>query len=251
MIAARRGNTSVISRQPDGTAAPQEKAVEQVGEDHPADNVIPPPATDEAALLAALRRGDEAAFVTLIERYHPSLVRLAMLYVPDRTTAEEVAQETWLGVLKGLANFEGRSSLKTWLFRILTNIAKTRGQREARSIPFSTLWDADAEPEAPAVPPDRFQGDGRLAQHWLTPPRDWDEAPEERILRGEARAQIESAIAALPPNQREVITLRDIEGWSSPEVCNALGISETNQRVLLHRARSRVRRAVEDYFAGA
>jgi RNA polymerase sigma-70 factor (ECF subfamily) len=225
--------------------------MERVGEDHPADNTAASPVTDEAALLAALRHGDEAAFVTLIERYHPSLVRLALLYVPDRTIAEEVAQETWLGVLKGLENFEGRSSLKTWLFRILTNIAKTRGQREARSIPFSTLWDANAEPDTPAVPPDRFHPDGRLAQHWLTPPRDWDEAPEERILRHEARERIQAAIAALPPNQREVITLRDVEGWPAPEVCNALGISETNQRVLLHRARSRVRRAVADYFAGA
>jgi RNA polymerase sigma-70 factor (ECF subfamily) len=204
-------------------------------------------AADESELLAALRRGDEAAFMTLVERYHPSLVRLAQLYVKDRTVAEEVAQEAWLGVLKGLDNFEGRSSLKTWLFRIVTNIAKTRGQREGRSVAFSTLGDASAESDAPAVDPDRFHPDG----HWLTPPRDWGEAPEERILRREARDQIQAAIAALPPNQREVITLRDVEGWPSAEVCNALGISETNQRVLLHRARSRVRRAVEEYFASA
>jgi RNA polymerase sigma-70 factor (ECF subfamily) len=209
-----------------------------------ADDAMP---ADETALIAALRRGDEVAFMTLVERYHPSLIRLAQLYVKDRTVAEEVAQEAWLGVLKGLDTFEGRSSLKTWIFRIVTNIAKTRGQREGRSVAFSTLGDAGAESDGPAVDPDRFQPAG----HWITPPPDWGEAPEERILRREARDQIQAAIAALPPNQREVITLRDVEGWPAAEVCNALGISETNQRVLLHRARSRVRRTVEEYFAGA
>lgn len=220
------------------------------------DASAPPPASpqgdaDEAALLAALRRGDESAFAALIERYHPALVRLALLYVPSRAVAEDVAQETWLGVLKGLPTFEGRSSLKTWLFRILTNIAKTRGQREGRSIPFSTLGGGDGEAGGPSVDPDRFYQEGPHAGEWRTPPGDWGEAPEEHILAGEARAQIEAAIAGLPPTQREVITLRDIEGWSSAEVRNALGLSETNQRVLLHRARSRVRRAVEGYFATA
>ena len=205
---------------------------------------------EEWQLVQALRVGDEAAYAALIERYHASLVRLAMLYVADRATAEEVAQETWLGVLEGLPRFEGRAALKTWIFRILTNRAKTRGQRESRSIPFSAFGDPADEPAEPAVSPDRFRpaDDPVSPRHWAVKPAAWNEIPEERFLAQETLSHIQRAIEALPPNQREVITLRDIEGWTAEEVCNALEISETNQRVLLHRARAKVRRALEDYF---
>jgi RNA polymerase sigma-70 factor (ECF subfamily) len=207
---------------------------------------------DDSHLVNALRRGDEAAFTALIDRYHASLLRLAQMYVPDRATAEDVVQETWIGVLKGLDRFEGRSSLKTWIFRILINIAKTRGQREARSIPFSALWNPEADPGEPAIEPGRFfpADHPRWPHQWVTLPHDWEAVPEERLLAKETLAQLRAAIEALPPSQREVITLRDIEGWSSDEVCNALEISETNQRVLLHRARSKVRRVLERYLAG-
>jgi RNA polymerase sigma-70 factor (ECF subfamily) len=206
--------------------------------------------SDESRLIESLRRRDETAFATLVDRYHATLIRLAQLYVPDRAAAEEVVQETWLGVLKGIDRFEGRSSFKTWLFRILTNTAKTRGVRDSRSLPFSALFDAETEPFEPAVDPNRFRpADApQWPGNWLEPPGAWGEHPEERLLSRETLACIRSAIEALPPAQREVITLRDIDGWNSAEVCNALGISETNQRVLLHRARSKVRLAVEQYL---
>jgi RNA polymerase sigma-70 factor (ECF subfamily) len=157
-------------------------------------------------------------------------------------------QDAWLGVLNGLARFEGRSSLRTWIFRILTNQAKTRGARERRSVPFSSLFGGD-EPGEPAVDPTRFRDSGRWIGHWSIPPRPWqDDTPEALLLSGEARARIQDAIDALPASQRQVITLRDIEGWSAVEVCNTLEITETNQRVLLHRARSKVRRAIEQYM---
>ena len=205
---------------------------------------------DEALLVAALRRGDEAAFVGLVDQHGAALLRVARSYVRDDSAAEEVVQETWQALVRGVDRFEGRSSLKTWLFRVLANRARTLAVRERRSVPFSAL--ADAEDDEPAVDPDRFRApDDPLAGHWLTPPRDWGEAPEERVLAQEARARIDAAIAALPPNQRAVIVMRDVEGWSAAEVCNILAIGETNQRVLLHRARSRVRRALEDYFERA
>jgi RNA polymerase sigma-70 factor (ECF subfamily) len=199
----------------------------------------------DAELVRALRAGDERAFATLLEKYGPSLLRLAQLYVSSRAVAEEVVQETWLAVLTGIERFEGRSSLKTWLFRILTNKAKTRGQREARTVPFSSLA-ADGDEDEAAVDVDRFAGpDSRYAGHWAAPPR---AVPEERLLAAEARERIEEAIAALPPNQRLVITLRDVEGLSADEARNVLGVSETNQRVLLHRARAKVRAAFERYL---
>jgi RNA polymerase sigma-70 factor (ECF subfamily) len=165
--------------------------------------------------------------------------------------AEEVVQETWVAVLRGLDRFEGRSSLKTWIFRILANTAKTRAIREGRTIPMSALQDPAAVPE-PAVPGERFRGseDPAWPGHWATPPAAWDEAPEKRLESLETRLRIEAAIAALPAAQRAVISLRDIEGWSADEVCNALEVSETNQRVLLHRARSKVRAALEEYLEG-
>ncbi|TML60777.1 MAG: sigma-70 family RNA polymerase sigma factor [Actinobacteria bacterium] len=166
------------------------------------------------------------------------MLRVARMYVSSRAVAEEVVQEAWVAVLDGIGRFEGRSSLKTWIFRILTNIAKTRGQREGRSIPFSSLVSDD---EA-SVDPDRFAENGQ----WSSPPRSW--GPEERLLGGETRAVVEAAIAELPPNQAIVISMRDVGGFTAEEACNALDISETNQRVLLHRARSKVRQALEDYL---
>jgi RNA polymerase sigma-70 factor (ECF subfamily) len=211
-----------------------------------------PSESDELRLVAALRAGDEAAFEHLIEQYHAPLLRLALMYVPSRAVAEDVVQETWLGVLQGLARFEGRSSFKTWIFRILTNRAKTRGQRESRSVPFSALAAPEDEADEPAVDPSRFLPPEHVyAGHWAARPSAWEHVPEERLLAQETQAVLQRAIAALPMNQREVITLRDVEGWSSEEVCNALNISETNQRVLLHRARSKARRALEQYFDGA
>jgi RNA polymerase sigma-70 factor (ECF subfamily) len=214
--------------------------------------VEPTTQEDDAQLLKALRAGDEAAFGLLIDRHHLSLVRLATAYVSGRAVAEEVAQETWVAVLEGLDRFEGRSSLKTWIFRILVNRARTRGVREARSIPFSALGDTASDPDEPAVDPGRFLpiDHPRWPHHWASPPKRWDRSPEEMLLAGETRAQIESAIAALPPAQRAVIALRDVDGWTSDEVCNVLAISETNQRVLLHRARSKVRHALEKYMGG-
>jgi RNA polymerase sigma-70 factor (ECF subfamily) len=204
---------------------------------------------DELATLAALRRGDEAAFARLVEQYHAQLVRFATVYVNDRDLAQEVAQETWLGVLRGLDRFEGRSSLKTWIFRICVNRARTRGGRERRIVPFSAL----AGEGEPAVEPERFHGaDGPgRAGHWAAPPESWESIPEERLLSAETRAVIDAAIERLPPAQRQVILLRDVEGWPADEVCNALELSETNQRVLLHRARAKVRTALEQYLTGA
>lgn len=206
-------------------------------------------AADDQQIVAALRRGDEETFSHLIGQHHASLVRLAMIYVGERAVAEEVAQDTWLAVFTGLDRFEARSSLKTWIFTILTNQAKTRGKRESRYLPFSAFDDVDAD--EPAVEPERFEQGGQWPGHWARPPRNWDESPEHSLLAGEARTVISSAVAELPANQREVITLRDIEGWSSAEVRTLLGLSEANQRVLLHRARSRVRSAVERYFDAA
>ncbi|HEY0416741.1 MAG TPA: sigma-70 family RNA polymerase sigma factor [Gaiellaceae bacterium] len=198
-------------------------------------------------LVAALRAGDEDAFRTIVREWGPSLLRVAQIFTPTRAVAEDVVGETWLRVLRALDTFEGRSSLKTWVFRILVNTAKTRAQREGRTIPFSALQDAWRVPEA-AVEPERFLPDDH-PQHpggWAAPPR---QLPEERLLAAETRERIAEAIEALPANQRAVISLRDVEGWSSDEVRNALDVSEVNQRVLLHRARARVRRALEDYLA--
>jgi RNA polymerase sigma-70 factor (ECF subfamily) len=203
---------------------------------------------EDLQLVRALRAGEEVAFMMLVERYGPAMLRLARMYVATRAIAEDVVQEAWLGVLKGLDGFQGRSSLRTWIFRILVNTAKTRGQRESRSIPFSSLWSPDPESE-PAVEPERFRPAGDPSPHgWLDMPTSWEGVPEDRLLSQETLAHIQASIDGLPPNQREVIRLRDVLGWSSEEVCDALDISATNQRVLLHRARSKVRTALERYF---
>lgn len=202
----------------------------------------------ERELLDRLRAGDEAAFAGLVERLGPAMLRLAMTFVRTRAVAEEVVQETWLGVLEGIDRFEGRSSVKTWILRILANVARTRAVREGRSLPFSSFDAAAGERGEPAVDTERFVADGPNAGAWQSPPTPWEDVPEDHLLSHEARAAIAEAIAALPGAQRTVITLRDVEGWSPAEVCNALDVSETNQRVLLHRARSKVRRALERYL---
>jgi RNA polymerase sigma-70 factor, ECF subfamily len=209
------------------------------------------PATepDEERLLAGLRAGDEAAFVRLVDDYGPALMRLALAHVPSRAVAEEVVQETWLAVLSGLDRFEGRSSLRTWITSILLNTARTRGVRERRMLPLSFMRRRREEGgDEPAVDTDRFQGRrGDRPGWWAVPPERWEE-PDERLGRDEARAVMLNAITGLPARQRDVIALRDISGWTAEETCNALGLSETNQRVLLHRARAKVRAALEDYF---
>ncbi len=203
----------------------------------------------EERLVEALRAGDEEAFATLLRTYHTALLRVAQIYVSSLSAAEEVVQETWLAVLTGIDRFEARSSLKTWLFTILANRAKTRAARDRRAIPFSALENPAGVPEA-AVDADRFLDPDhpRWPGHWATRPEPW---PEERVLARETHERLATAIDALPPAQRAVIALRDVHGWSSEEVCNALAITETNQRVLLHRARSKVRQALEDHLREA
>jgi RNA polymerase sigma-70 factor, ECF subfamily len=200
---------------------------------------------DDGELVQALRAGDEAAFRALLELYGGGMVRVAQMYVSSRAVAEDVVQEALLGVLRGIGRFEGRSSLKTWLFSIVVNIAKTRGVRESRSVPFSSLED-DA---GGTVLPDRFLAESeRFPGHWAVPPASWAGVPEERLVADETMAVVRREIDRLPEAQRTVITLRDIEGFDADEVCNALDLTETNQRVLLHRARAKVRAALEEYL---
>jgi RNA polymerase sigma-70 factor, ECF subfamily len=208
-----------------------------------------PPDADVAdeELVARAQDGDEAAFSALVRRHSPALLRLARMYTPSQAVAEEVVQETWLGVLRGLERFEGRSAFRTWLFRILVNRAKTRGVREHRSVPFASLGgagDGDDGDDGPSVDPTRFVEEGA----WASPPRRWETDPELALRSSEIRRIAEEAIAELPERQRIVITLRDLEGLSSEEVRNALDLTETNQRVLLHRARAKVRQALENWI---
>jgi RNA polymerase sigma-70 factor (ECF subfamily) len=198
----------------------------------------------ESALLDALRRGDEDAFARLVGEHHASLRRVARLYVANAAVADEVVQDTWLGVIQGLWAFEGRSSLKTWIFRILVNRARTRAVRESRSARF--IGALSTETGAPSESPDSPELD-RLAP----PSADPDSSPERSLLTKELRERLETVIDGLPSNLRIVLWLRDVEGWSSGEVCNILAIQETNQRVILHRARSRARAALEPYLEGA
>lgn len=201
----------------------------------------------DSKLLEALLDGDESAFGTLVQRYNRAMVRLAMAYVPSRAVAEEVAQEAWLGMFVGLSRFRGSSSLKTWLFGILLNRAKTRGSRESRSVAFSNLGPkSDSSDGAEQLARLGRGRSARLTVAWQRAMRGW--TPEDRLLSGELRLCLERAMAVLPPSQRAVIVLRDVEGWSSGEVCELLGITPENQRVRLHRARLRVREAVERYL---
>jgi RNA polymerase sigma-70 factor, ECF subfamily len=206
-------------------------------------------AAEEAELVARLRAGDERAFESLVDSYQGTMLAVARTYVKTRDVAEEVVQEAWLGVLKGLDGFEGRSSFKTWVMRILVNIAMTRGGREARSVPFSAL--APAEEEQPVVEPERFRPTGdAFAGHWNRYPGDWSSLPEAGLLGRETLDVVKRAIEELPDSQRTVIAMRDIAGCTAKEVCDALEVSVGNQRVLLHRARSHVRASLERHLDG-
>jgi RNA polymerase sigma-70 factor (ECF subfamily) len=203
---------------------------------------------DDAQLLLAIRDGEEVAFSELVRRYHAPLMRFARGFGATEAVAEEIVQETWLGALRGIDAFEGRSSLKTWLFGIVKNQARRRAERERRSVPFSDL--AGEGGEGPTVDPDRFQGDAESwPGHWAAPPRPWED-PQRRLASLEARERLRGAIAALPERQRAVVTLRDVEGLDAAEVCELLEVSEGNQRVLLHRGRAAVRGALEDLIDG-
>jgi len=200
--------------------------------------------SDDDVLVKALAAGDSDAFAYLLDRYHSSLVRLAQQYVASRAVADEVVQETWLAVISGIDRFEQRSSLKTWLFRILVNIARSHGVKESRSIPFATTTVLEEEP---SVDPHRFRRGLRARGAWKRPPLPWSE-PEQRAVDAETLATIQAVIDRLPPDQREVITMRDLLGWSAAEVCHALEVTDSNQRVLLHRARSKVRGSLERQY---
>jgi RNA polymerase sigma-70 factor (ECF subfamily) len=216
--------------------------------DMPAADSATVASTEDLELLERLRRGEEVAFAGLVGGLYGSMLRLAMVHVGNRAVAEEVVQDAWVGVLRQLDRFEGRSSLRTWVLRIVANRAKTRAVRERRTLPFSAFDGLD-EPAGPAVEPERFLPAGeRWAGHWASPPRSWHEVPEERLLSRETRAEVDRAVELLPPAQRAVITLRDVEGMTAAEACELLGLTEGNQRVLLHRARSKVRRALERYL---
>jgi RNA polymerase sigma-70 factor (ECF subfamily) len=207
-----------------------------------------PAVGDDPAIVAAVQAGDEGAFAALVDAHSPTLLRVAMTHVPSRAIAEEVVQETWIAVMRGIDRFEGRSPLRSWIIRILRNTAITRGERERRTVPFSCLSAEEAD-GGPFLDPDRFLGPdhSRYRGHWAMGPTPWP-LPEEGLLAGETREVIERAIEELPPAQQAVISLRDVQGWPSEEVCEALEVSEGNQRVLLHRARTRVRAALESYF---
>lgn len=197
----------------------------------------------EHELLAALRAGDGDAFAGLVDRYHAMLIRLAGIWISGPATVEEVVQDTWVAVIEGLSRFEGRSSLKTWIVGILLNKARSRARRDARTIEGDVSYDPDSG--APPVDPARFSWIGR----WKSTPDSWEQLTPERLaVASEALAVLERAVAGLPAGQRTVVVMRDIEGWSAAEVCNVLDISETNQRVLLHRARSRLRTVLEAHL---
>jgi RNA polymerase sigma-70 factor, ECF subfamily len=196
--------------------------------------------------VQALRRGDETAFLSLVTAYNPILLRLAMVYSPTRAVAEETVQETWVAVLRGIDGFEGRAALRTWICRILVNIAHRRSAAEARSLPFSSF--GDGHDSSPAVTPDRFLQSGPYVGHWASPLHDWAGVPEHKLLSDELKSIVADAITGLPESQRAVVALRDVEGWTSDEVCELLDLEPGHQRVLLHRARSRVRAALERYF---
>lgn len=202
-------------------------------------------ARDEPGLVARLRAGDEAAFGELVDRYWSSMLHVARGFVATHEAAEDVVQETFLAIVTGIDRFEGRASVSTWMFRILVNRAKTRGEREGRTRPFSALVDPGSD--GPTVDPDRFGAAGRWAGYWQTPPPEVS-LPEAGVLASEMGERLAAAIAALPEGQRAVVELRDVVGLTSDEVCELLGLTEGNQRVLLHRGRAKVRLAVERYL---
>ena len=203
----------------------------------------------ESDLLARLRAGDELAFRDLVKRHDRAMRRVALSFVSTTAVADEVVQETWLAVIRGLGRFEGRCSLKTWIFRILVNRAQSRGVRERRVLPLSSLADPGHEAGG-TVDPDRFLPRGSAFDgYWAASPTRFFELPEERLLARETIEMVARAIDALPARQRQVIQLRDVEGWGAEEVCESLELSAANQRVLLHRARAAVRAELEDYFS--
>jgi RNA polymerase sigma-70 factor (ECF subfamily) len=203
----------------------------------------------DAQLLSRLRAGDEHAFRDLVTQHDRSMRRLARSFVSTEAVADEVVQETWLAIIRGLDGFEGRASLKSWMFRILVNRAQTRGVRERRTTPFSSLLPTEGE-DGPTVDPDRFLPPGHpVAGYWSMTPNRFFELPEDHLLAQETTQVVLEAISRIPARQQEVLRLRDVEGWESEEVCQCLGISAANQRVLLHRARAAVRAELEEYFA--
>jgi RNA polymerase sigma-70 factor (ECF subfamily) len=210
--------------------------------------------TDDLLLVEALSRGDEDAFCAVVQRYQASLLRMARMYVSSHAVAEEVVQDTWMGFVGSLARFQRQCSVKTWLFAILVRCAARTRDRERRSIPFSAVWDAEAEPDESAVEPERFFSSGhRWGGIWRLDrpeavPTGWAGVPEDRLLSQELRQVLDRAVAGLPPAQREVFTLRDIEGFTTEEVGTVLEVTANHQRVLLHRARARVRRDLERYL---
>jgi RNA polymerase sigma-70 factor (ECF subfamily) len=206
----------------------------------PADRWPLSEADPDAALLRRLRAGDEHAFAHFVRRHHEAMVHVAMGFVASRAVAEEVVQETWLGFIKGLETFEGRASLRTWLYRILVNRARTRGARESRVIPFAALARED---EGLYPEPTTFR-DGA----WASSPRPWND-PERRLMSLEARAALRTALAQLPARQRAVVTLRDVEGLDASETAELLGLTDVNMRVLLHRGRTALRAALAEVAA--
>jgi RNA polymerase sigma-70 factor (ECF subfamily) len=224
-------------------AAPMPVGIDDDREDLPAVSSLA-----DHRLVAALRRGDEDTFTDVVQRLSPTMLRVASSYVRTPEIAQEVVQDAWLAAIQGLDRFEQRSSLKTWLLRIVVNKAKTRGIRERRTVPFSALASDDPGTPSATVDPDRFRGpDDRFPRHWSQPPEAWPDV-ESTVLRSELRQTVESIVATLPPRQAAVLTLRDIQGWSSGDVCEILEITPENQRVLLHRARAAVRRELELYL---
>lgn len=210
-----------------------------------------PEADPDAALLERLRAGDEAAFTELVDRWAAPMLRLAMTHTRARALAEEAVQDTWLAVLQGVDRFEGRSTLKTWVFRILLYTCRGKAERERRVPAVSDLQRAAGEQAGGrAVPADRFlpSSHPHWPGHWSQPPPSWVRTPDDALLTSELRSHLSDAVAALPERQRQVLVLRDVEGWTSEEVCGLLGLLPGNQRVLLHRARSAVRAALEPYL---
>jgi RNA polymerase sigma-70 factor (ECF subfamily) len=213
----------------------------------PVDEAPGVPSPRDSELVAALRCGDEDSFLWLVNTFGPPMLRVARAHVPSTAIAEEVVQDTWVAALRGLDRFEGRSSLKTWLFGILLNIARTRGVRERRTVPFSDAFDGGT---GPTVDPSRFAPPDAAAwpRHWTSPPASWADVPEVSLLSGEVRELVGDALTALPDRLRTVVTLRDVHGYSSQEVCDLLDLTAGNQRVLLHRGRAKIRAALEDYL---
>jgi RNA polymerase sigma-70 factor (ECF subfamily) len=203
---------------------------------------------DEEQLLTRLREGDEDAFCTLVRRHTPSMTRVAMAFVPRRAVAEEVVQETWMNVVRSLDSFEERSSLRTWIYTILGNCARRRAEQEQRLLPLSEIAASEASGDDLGVGSGQFFESGRWAGMWSTAVSRWEDLPEERLVSSELRAVLLEALDALPRMQRAVITLRDVEGWLPQEVCDYLGLADGNQRILLHRARTAARSAIERYL---